>query len=92
MGKGGRGTWCISTVTVEPALTGHLPLALPALALHRIWVEATSVMGELESCRKFMSVFGRVGGMNRGSGSPGSSRWAGDRCLGQQEIKYVLER
>lgn len=48
-GYGGRGgTWCISTVTVEPAFTGHLPLALPALALQRIWVEATSVMGELD--------------------------------------------
>ena len=47
---GQQQTWCISTVTVEPAATEHLPLTPVApLTLHRMLVEVTSVMGELEA-------------------------------------------
>lgn len=42
-------TWCISTDTVEPALTGHLPAAREAPTLQRTLLELTSVMGELEA-------------------------------------------
>jgi hypothetical protein len=41
-------TWCISTVTVEPALTGQFPAAREAPALQRTSFEATLVTGELE--------------------------------------------
>lgn len=41
------GCWCISTVTVLPALTAHLEAAADVPELHARSSEVTLVMGEL---------------------------------------------
>lgn len=45
-------TWCISTVTVPPALTGHFPLTPLVPALHTTSRLPTLVTGELEVGRR----------------------------------------
>ena len=56
-GEKGRGerekqTWCISTVTVPPALTAHLPGAADGLALQTTSLLLTLVTGELDLGRR----------------------------------------
>jgi len=40
--------WCISTATVSPALTAHLPATAPRFTLHLMLLAVTSVRGPLD--------------------------------------------